>query len=313
MRFAVTLALHLLCWLPTATVTAAASEAGRTVVHAMGETLVPARPGRVVTLSYESTESALVLGLNPVGAVAAGADGTFFPHHAPHLVGTAAVGTEDSPDLAAIAALKPDLILGLKMRHAALHPRLSAIAPTVFCETLRGEWQANLTLWGRALGREEAAASLLAGWRRRVAEAQERLGPERSRIAVVRFLPNMARLYHQRSFAVSILNELGFVQSEFRAGNSHFEELPAARLGELRSCRAIFWFTWEEGFGDATRREQEMLRLAEWRGLPAVQAGRAWRVDDAIWNTGGGLLSAQLMLNQLVEILGSKARAEQNH
>ncbi|MGC4075066.1 MAG: ABC transporter substrate-binding protein [Nibricoccus sp.] len=46
------------------------------------------------------------------------------------------VGQTTEPNLEQIAAMRPDLILGAKVRHEAIYDQLSAIAPTVFSEIL---------------------------------------------------------------------------------------------------------------------------------------------------------------------------------
>lgn len=272
----------------------------------MGETVAPARAARVVTLTYESTEAVLALGLVPIGAVGRKLENDFYPQVATALAATRRVGDEDAPDLAAVAALRPDLILGVKLRHAALYPRLTEIAPTVFSETLRGEWKNNFRLWTAALGREPEGAAVLADWAQRIAAAKRRL-PEaaNTRVAVLRFMPAALRIYHERAFATSILAELGFPRSEFRAGNDFFEELPLARLAELESCRAIFWFVWDDGDGRALQRERDVTASAAWKSLRAVRTQRAYRVDDGIWNTGGNFISARLLLEELVRRLAT--------
>ena len=279
---------------------------GHVVRHAMGETVAPARAARVVTLTYESTEAVLALGLVPIGAVGRKLENDFYPQVATALAATRRVGDEDAPDLAAVAALRPDLILGVKLRHAALYPRLTEIAPTVFSETLRGEWKNNFRLWTAALGREPEGAAVLADWAQRIAAAKRRL-PEaaNTRVAVLRFMPAALRIYHERAFATSILAELGFPRSEFRAGNDFFEELPLARLAELESCRAIFWFVWDDGDGRALQRERDVTASAAWKSLRAVRTQRAYRVDDGIWNTGGNFISARLLLEELVRRLAT--------
>ena len=61
----------------------------------------------------------------------------------------------------AIAALKPDLIIGNKMRQEKVYDQLSAIAPTVFSETLRGDWKENFKLYAKALNQEEKGNEVL--------------------------------------------------------------------------------------------------------------------------------------------------------
>ena len=61
-----------------------------------------------------------------------------------------------------IASLKPDLIIGNKIRQEAVYDKLNAIAPTVFSETLRGDWKENFKLYAKALNLEEKGNEVIA-------------------------------------------------------------------------------------------------------------------------------------------------------
>lgn len=150
---------------------------GRLVTHAMGNTCVPETVTRVVALETGELDSAVMLGLAPVGAGSwLGADDPWPDYLADALGGTTYLGLGDRPNLEAIAALAPDLILGSKLRHEALYAQLSQVAPTVFTETVGAPWKENLRLHGEALGRAAEAQALLEAYEARAAAFRERLG-----------------------------------------------------------------------------------------------------------------------------------------
>ena len=72
------------------------------------------------------------------------------------------VGLESEVNLEAIAALQPDLIIGNKMRQEAIYEQLSAIAPTVFAEDLRGNWKHNFELYAKAVNKEDKGKEVIA-------------------------------------------------------------------------------------------------------------------------------------------------------
>ncbi|GAA5126205.1 hypothetical protein GCM10025762_53390 [Haloechinothrix salitolerans] len=120
-----------------------AASSSVTVEHAMGTAEVPCTPQRVVTLGQGQTDTTLALGVTPVGVVKPWTDDWY--DYLPDEVEEAKVlGTELEPDLEAIAALNPDVILGSKLRHEALYEQLSRIAPTVFSETIGVAWKDNV-------------------------------------------------------------------------------------------------------------------------------------------------------------------------
>src|SRR4029078_3824819 len=70
------------------------------------------------------------------------------------------VGTRSSPDLAAIRAAQPDLILGWQALTRDAHSELSPVAPTVFTGAPGAAWQDNLRTVGAATWRAGAANGL---------------------------------------------------------------------------------------------------------------------------------------------------------
>lgn len=105
-----------------------------TVETAFGDVTVEEAPERVVALGWADAETALALGVQPVGAsdwlgfggegVGPWADGLY--DEAPEIIETL------EPSYEAIAALEPDLILDVKSSgDAERYERLSSIAPTI--------------------------------------------------------------------------------------------------------------------------------------------------------------------------------------
>jgi iron complex transport system substrate-binding protein len=71
-----------------------------------------------------------------------------------------------APDLPAVEAVHPDLILGSADRQEKLYDDLSRIAPTVMTDGGGGQWKLNLRLVGEALGRTNDAEGLLTAYDR---------------------------------------------------------------------------------------------------------------------------------------------------
>ncbi|MGW6508952.1 ABC transporter substrate-binding protein, partial [Streptomyces niveus] len=171
----------------------AESGATRAVQTAMGEVKVPDDPKRVVVLDTDALDSAVTLGITPVGATTAVADvpfSTYLP--ADKLTGIKPVGLIAEPNLEAIAALKPDLILSSKVRDEKNYKPLSAIAPTVFSDTTGPNWRENFELHADALGRTAEAKKIAADYDTRVTSLTTALGgPEaaqKTKFGFVRFV-----------------------------------------------------------------------------------------------------------------------------
>lgn len=191
--------------------------ATRTVEHAMGSSEVPVDVERVVVLDTGELDAVVSLGLTPVGAVTTDVSPALVEYLEPELEGTEAVGTIGEPNLEAIAALQPDLILSNTVRHEDLYDELSEIAPTVFAADVGVSWKETLLLAGEALGEPERAQQLIADYEVRTAAAGEAVAdgePGSVEVSVVRFLPGQIRLYGEASFIGTVLDDAGFARPQ---------------------------------------------------------------------------------------------------
>ncbi|MEI2270468.1 iron-siderophore ABC transporter substrate-binding protein [Microbacterium sp. No. 7] len=181
----------------------------RSVEHARGTADVPDQPERVVTLEPLELDTAVAIGITPVGAAVAG-NVTELPSYL-GVSDVAPVGTVPEPDLEAIAALKPDLILGTESRHSELYEQLSAIAPTVFIASQADPWRENATLIGEALGREDEVAGLLTGVDDECARLKSEYALDGQTVQLIRPRDETTlSLYGPVSFAGSLLECVGF-------------------------------------------------------------------------------------------------------
>ncbi|MGX2960992.1 ABC transporter substrate-binding protein [Peribacillus sp. JNUCC 23] len=282
-----------------------------TIEHAMGSTTLDQTPKKVVVLSNEGTEALLALGVTPVGAVQSWTGDPWYDHITDDMQGVEVVGTESEVNLEKIASLKPDLIIGTKIRQEAIYDQLSAIAPTVFSETLRGDWKENFSLYAKALNLEEKGNEVLSQFDAHVDDVKQKLGDQvNQEVSVVRFMAGKSRIYYTDSFSGVIFNQLGFKRTQPQA------ELFAAdnKLGNLAievgkevipkmDGDVLFYFTYApNGDQAALDTAKEWTNDPLWKNLNAVKTGNVHEVSDAVWNTAGGVLAANLMLDDIADI-----------
>lgn len=136
------------------------------VKHALGSTVINTFPKRVVTIGWSGEDSLLALGVKPL---AMPRYETFpsgiFPWNEGKLSSTPTL-LNFGMDYEAIAALKPDLILGVYSGLTAIsYRRLSSIAPTVAYRSgpWRADWREQTTIIGEALGKKDEAEKLVEG------------------------------------------------------------------------------------------------------------------------------------------------------
>lgn len=277
---------------------------GYTVEHAMGKTTIENAPEKVVILTNEGTEALLAMDVKPVGAVQSWTGDPWYKHIADDMTDVQVVGTESEVNVEAIAALQPDLIIGNKMRQEKIYDQLSAIAPTVFAETLRGDWQENFELYAKALNKEEEGKTVIADYNQRIEDIKEKLGDKvNQEVSMVRFMAGDVRIYHKDSFSGVILDQIGFARPESQDVNDFAETNATKERIPAMDGDVLFYFTYETGDGEASQLEEEWIQDPLFKNLKVAQAGNVHKVDDVIWNTAGGVIAANLMLDDLEKFL----------
>ncbi|KAJ52720.1 iron complex transport system substrate-binding protein [Clostridium tetanomorphum] len=280
-----------------------ASDTVRTIDHAMGKTEIKGNPTKIVVLTNEGTEALLALGVKPVGAAKSWTGNPWYKHIEKDMEGVQNLGDESQINIEAVAALNPDLIIGNKMRHEKIYDQLSKIAPTVYSNTLRGEWKTNLKFYAKVLDKEKEGTEVIKTFDSRAAEIAKLAGDKlKTEVSLVRFMPGKTRIYLGDTFSGMILKQIGFARPETQRSTDFTLEIGKERLKEADG-QVMFYFTYETGNGEGSSREKEWLEDPLFRSLNAVKNNKAYRVDDAIWNTAGGVKAANLLLDDIEKFL----------
>ncbi|QOJ82712.1 ABC transporter substrate-binding protein [Bacillus subtilis] len=280
----------------------------RTVKHAMGTSdNIPANPKRIVVLTNEGTEALLALGIKPVGAVKSWKGDPWYDYLKDDMKGVQNVGLETEPNVEAIAELKPDLIIGNKVRQEKIYDQLNAIAPTVFAESLAGNWKDNLTLYANAVNKADKGKEVIADFDKRVSDLKNKLGDQTNKtVSVVRFLSGESRIYYTDSFPGIILDQLGFKRPEkqvelFKKQKDQFtfstdskESIPDM------DADVLFYFTYKaDNAKENEKWANQWTSSSLWKNLKAVKSGNAHEVDDVVWTTAGGIKAANYLLDDI--------------
>ncbi|WP_433253390.1 ABC transporter substrate-binding protein [Streptosporangium sp. CA-135522] len=268
----------------------------RTIRHAMGEGKVPQSPKRVVVLDTDKLDTMVSLGLAPVGAAQAAENQAWPKYLGSALASTKPVGTLQAPNLEAIAALKPDLILGTKFRQEQFYDKLNRIAPTVFTEKVGTTWKENFLLDADALGKKAQADKLLADYQ---ARARSLGGSDAVKVSIVRFMPAQIRMYGPESFSGIVVGDAGFGRPEPQrladAQDKRFGELSQENLSQADGD-VLFY----SAYGDQAAQSQATVTAGPlWKSLPVVKADKAHNVDDETWMLGIGVTAAGKILDDL--------------
>ncbi|MFK2827173.1 iron-siderophore ABC transporter substrate-binding protein [Bacillus sp. B190/17] len=280
-----------------------ATENVREIKHAMGTTKIEGTPKRIVTLYQGASDAAAAFGVKPVGAVESWLQQPVYDYLKSDLEGVQIVGDETQPNLEEIAKLKPDLIIASKLRHEEIYDQLTAIAPTVAHETVF-EFKGTVELMGKAMNQEEKANEILSAWDNRVADFQskikEKLGDQWPlHVSVLNFRADHARVY-VTGFAGSILNELGF-EGPKNLQDPSLDVVKFTDKESISDMNADVFYIFMEDDPAVKKTYDEWTNHPLWKNLDAVKANQVYTVDEIIWNMGGGIKAANLMLDDIYD------------
>ncbi|MGB3692028.1 MAG: iron-siderophore ABC transporter substrate-binding protein [Spirulinaceae cyanobacterium] len=287
----------------TATATPASDSDSHLVHHLLGETWVPNYPQRIVTLGNSALETAIALGMQPVGAapwIGAGNVGDF-PAYFPGLIQKNVIylGDVNQPSLERILLLKPDLILGNFVEHRGIYSQLSHIAPTILYDFMRTTWQEVFKSYGEALGKTKEAELVINRYEKRVAEFKQIMGDNlQTQVSVVRFLPSQVRLYMKASFSGTILEDLGLARPDSQDQQKWKESISVEAIP--RADGDVLFIAQSDPH---SKLYQQFTKNPLWQRLGAVQSQQVYQVDYEYWIGGSGPIAANLVIDDLLGYL----------
>ncbi|MFI0419338.1 ABC transporter substrate-binding protein [Spongiactinospora sp. 9N601] len=285
-----------------------ASSYPRTIKHAMGETVIPAQPKRVVALDQSFVDAVLSLETEVVGFTTYRAIDEKLPDYlgaALQKYGSAAkaVGTLEAPSLEQVIALKPDLIVSAKVRHEALYDKLSKIAPTVFSETTGAIWKDNLRLMGQALGKEDVADTKIKQYEERAAAIGAAIGEKNGgklpTVSVVRFAGEpTVRLYVEKSYSGVVLKDVGLPRPADQPTSDQIAvNISQENIAQLDADHIFVAVYPDPAVG-------EIKQKFEGNPLWGRLKGKKHEVSDLTWMSAVGLLGAGIILDDLATTFG---------
>ena len=279
--------------------------APRKLATAFGEITIKGEPKRVVVLNENALDTALALGVQPVGTLATrGGEGVanYLRAQAGKI---AIVGTARETNLESVLALQPDLILASPGTTRDMYSKLSRLAPTVVpVGSSLDDWHGSVALYAAALGKQVTVVKQFEAIDKRVAALKQRL-PANTKVSIVRWNPQGPVVMSSHLFAGQLMRQLGL------SGTALADTLDKTPHSDILSLENM-----SKADGDwlfvATLNNQGDDTLAQARKQPAfarlkaVQAGRVVTVDGQVWTSGSGILAAKVVLDDIEKALLAK-------
>ncbi|SHM09818.1 ABC transporter substrate-binding protein [Roseibium suaedae] len=282
--------------LGTAATAALAQDETHMFAHARGETEIPVHPKRVVVMEPVQLDTAIALGMTPVGSPSLNASVGIPDYLGEEGKKVTVVGTFPQPKLEAIAALRPDLIIGTESRHSAYYNQLSSIAPTVFMPAHTDPWRDNMQFTAKALGSETGADQLLAKYDQRCEEIKKRYHVEGKTVQFIRPRDTVLSIYAPGSFAGGTLECVGFKIPD-RVWDNSISSSISPEL--VLDATADYVFVASTNPADPTSIPPSIL--ANKASFPKLFA-----VDTAYWVSGVGSIGGMAVLDDIEKALAEE-------
>lgn len=142
-------------------------------------------PQRIVVLELSFADALAAVDVSPIGIADDNDAKRILPEVRAHLKPWQSVGTRAQPELEAIAALKPDLIIADSSRHAGVYIALQQIAPVLLLKSRNETYAENLqsaAIIGEMVGKKREMQARLEQHKERMAQWASQL-PKGTRVA----------------------------------------------------------------------------------------------------------------------------------
>ncbi|MFM5241486.1 ABC transporter substrate-binding protein [Aeromonas media] len=277
----------------------------RQVLDANGQShTVPDDPRRVVVLSELDLDSALTLGVQPVGTVNGRGQGTL-PRYLLDKAGKAiqVVGDLDNPNLEKLIDLEPDLILTGQTKPELL-ALLQEIAPTVVTGNWGEPWKTVFNRSANVMNKEAEAKAFLARYDARLAEARSKLAKHQGeQVSIVRWNPKGPSYMHGGTFASSVVTEMGLARPAHQIGDKS-PHSPALSLESLNLLDGDWLVVGTlSASGDAVDAMKQAEQTPAFQQLGAIKGKRFGAVDGSLWTSTGGPQAALRVIEDVEGLL----------
>ena len=281
----------------TAAPTTAAAAAERVIETRFGPVSVPAAPQRVVTLDEGALDTALAVGITPVGAISSRLTSGVAPYLAAMIPGVAIVGSPAETNFEAVVNAAPDLILTSNRVDEETFKKLSAIAPTVVPANGMARWQDAAREYAAALGRTPELETVLVAIDGQISVLREKLAIAPGTTgAVIRWMPQGPLVMGRLLTSVGLLEQLGLtlpqIAVDLGTDAPHTDVLSLEQLSQA-DTDWLFVATFNAEGEQALAAVREQAAFSQ---LKAAQSGQVVSVNAQLWSSAYGPIATQMML-----------------
>ncbi|NMO01974.1 ABC transporter substrate-binding protein [Gordonia sp. TBRC 11910] len=250
----------------------------------------PGKPdvARIVVTDPALLDAVCGLGIGPK-VVAVTADAATIPKYlGPQLGSVPTIGS--SPDAAAVATAKPDVVLTTPATAASAKAFGGAKTETI----APGTWQEQFQSVATALGRTQAGKTLLDEFATETAKTGKRMDASHDEVSLVRFGADSEMVAGTASFGGQILSMVG-AQRPVSQRQPQQTTLTDSTFKNADADLILVSFQGADGLAHG----KEVLLSDRWLDMGAPTWKRVLIVNDDIWYNSSGLAAGWLVLNDI--------------
>lgn len=285
-----------------------------TVEDMYGEKTLETTPERVVVLEWVYAEDILALGIQPVGMADIEGYNSWVNIEEELSEDVEDVGTRQEPNLEAISALDPDVIITAGFRHEGIMDSLESIAPTLAFNPYPAEGEqdqyeemiSTFNTLGKLFGEEEQAEQVIDDMEETFTEVESEIAD--SNIENTSYVLSQAysadetpiiRLFKDNAMATQIIENIGLENAYQSEGFQvyGFDETSVEALQTVQDAHFFYIVQEEDNVFDG-----QLAGNPAWEKLDFVKEGRTYQLPGDTW-TFGGPLSAQVFAEEIRDAL----------
>lgn len=283
----------------------------QTVTDAYGETKVPLHPKRIAVIGLED----VLLSLDAPLVYAYGFDGYYLEDRLKEKNITLSGSTDTNPNLEAILAAQPDLIILQKyFTDESGYAELNKIAPTIAYTP--DNWVATISELGNILGLQDNAKKAVDDYNGKMESTKEAIvsavGSDKT-VVFMRpsdkdlqvFFPSFMPLIYDK---LGLKPDASIAQLQKEATddwgiNTSLEKLPSITADYVFAIYGGSIDT-EEALSKEKDAAISLEKLKVWQAMPAVKHNHVFKVSARTWMSSGPIAEGEVMDEVLASITG---------
>ncbi|MBT2674082.1 ABC transporter substrate-binding protein [Streptomyces sp. ISL-14] len=273
----------------------------RTIKHEMGETEIKNTPKKIVTLELSFVDSLNALGIKPIG-ISDDNKKDMITKLVGQEMDYTSVGTREQPNLEVISSLQPDLIIADAERHKGIYKDLQKIAPTIVLKSRESTYQENLDSFktiAKAVNKEDAAEKRLSEHEKTIKELKAKLTVDSNMTVLPAVVRDTSFQAHtSSSYDGELLERMG-LKNAIQQKQPH-AEMNLEQLVEIDPDVLLL------ANNEGKLLTDEWKDNPLWKDLKAVKSGQVYSVDRDLWTRYRGVVSAEAIAKDTLNMLGEK-------